>query len=524
MSLSSTSSSDTLQLNWRPIVRSVAVTVLFVLLLDVTWRAVDPFEYYGGWENPDLERKMARAEQAWNEHKRLDVLTLSSSVGRAIDVNQWEDALGGDVICLNGGGPDFRPEVQRFLFEHVYWPRFKPSHVLYAISARDATSRLGRSPERYRAGAFWNQAGARRLIAKLEGSIAARLLAWLEETSSLYRARQHARAAVHHGMPKPQEMLPTFRRDVEIPSPRRIATGPHPKTWMEHPLYREGGAYYWYYISEQESEIDELIALARFCRKRDVKFEVIEVATPPLTMRFFDAPDRDYYGTFRGALKRLEAEGVTVHLTPDEVYFDNSTYQDFEHVNRWGAQLLTDYAYQVVIRNWFPNKTRVASLSAPEQVNLYRSLPNVAQEAKVTRFLPKDSNVQYASSRQVIVSKGKVTLPIEQELAPGNYAIELYAGDGTTTSPEQTGEASLKLRCTLAGAGLPIPTELNQWSHARMSTGYTQYHIVIPTTGTLQLEVENPTDHPLILDSAFLRRKVGAEPEGSVMALDWKTK
>jgi hypothetical protein len=150
-------STKTLYLRPRRLLPALLVTLLILVGVEATFRAYDWFYDYEGWESPGLKQKMDGAEKVFQEHGRLDLVTLSTSIGRVWDVHQWEEATSGALVGYNFGFPDQRPERQYFLFKNYIYPKYKPKYVVYGVSAGDCNSNIhGMHPDRPKTGPFWN--------------------------------------------------------------------------------------------------------------------------------------------------------------------------------------------------------------------------------------------------------------------------------------------------------------------------------------------------------------------------------
>lgn len=508
---------DTLKLPLRAVIPGAIATALFLLLLEIGFRLLSPFNYYGGWENSGLQKKMDGLEQTFREKGRIDVLLLSTSVGRPIDVRQFEEATGGRIVCYNAGHPEQRPERQRFLFEKYYWPRFKPSHILYGVAPPDVNSgSRGMHPDAPQAGPFFEFEMIRRLRAD---SPMSKVRVALEDASALFAARRRIRTTIQLGEIPHQEPDATVGRGVQVPTPRRQPYGPLVRSWTHMAGYGHLNAYKNYWVPEN-GEFGELLKLARLCEAQGVKFVVVEVPTSPYAHTNFDNPTEDYK-KFTGMLDWLTSNGVTVLPMAQQLKLDNTLYEDMEHLNRWGGQVVTNYIYENVITRWFPDLILAPELPQPREVELWRQVSQPPPRGvEVRRLFPENPDAQYSAPRQVLVQQAPVDLPVDEQLPPGSYSFELYAGDGTTTAPEQAGDAVVSLLGEEARTSnsIVLNVPLDKWRNTRLGISYTQYLFNAPTTTTLQLRVSQVAQRPLILDSVYLRRRLSST--GSGFALD----
>ncbi|MGI8905730.1 MAG: hypothetical protein ACR2IE_04480 [Candidatus Sumerlaeaceae bacterium] len=499
----------TLDIRIKRLLPTIVVVALGLLALDFGFRRWQPFDYYGGWGSPNLRDKIEGIEKVKAWRGRVDVLTLSTSVGRPMDVRQWEEACAREISCYNFGFPDQRPERQRFMFEKYFWPKYHPKHVIYGVSPPDVSSgRRGMNPDHPRTGDFWQFSAVRRLAA--QGPMQ-KLRVKLEDVSALFGARHHVRATLQNGeIPfiKPEK---TIGNGVYIPTPRRLLYGPQELAWTYFPGMEIYNTYADYWLPEN-GEFGELLKLAKFCKKHGVQFTVVEIPTSDYAHTQFFRPKEDYT-TFTRALDWLKFKGVDVLPMARELNLDNTYYEDIEHLNRWGAQLITDYVYERVICRWFPDKVLAPVLPQPRQIELWKRVAEGVEGMRVESRYGITKDAQYPSYKQVVVTSSGVSLRIASVTA-GSYSFELYAGDGTTTSPEQTGEARLQLAIQEDTARAPHHVLLNTWVNARLGISYTQYHFTVGTSATLALQVDRVGERPCILDTVFLRRKLSNTGDG----------
>jgi hypothetical protein len=427
-------------------------------------------------------------------------------------VHQWEEATSGTLVAYNFGYPDQRPERQYFLFKKYIFPRYHPKYVVYGLGAGDANSNIhGMHPDHPKTGPFWSY---RNIVALDANSVFEKAASWLEEHSVLYRSRRRARFELQHG---PIAMLPeepTIGGGILAPTVRHQAFGPMELSWGRKPLGLPHNDYHNYWIPDN-GEIGQLVKLNDFCKKNGVELVIVEFPTSPYSHTNFDDPVENY-GRFLNALDYLESKGARVLRMGQDLKLDNTYYEDQAHMNRWGAQAVTDYVYQHVIREWFPDTATAPALPSPQQIIIADVISSSTQMADadssmtaavaVKQLEPATADAQYGAMRQVVVTQPE-DFTLTASLAPGSYSVELYAGDGTTTSPEITGAAKLEL-AAVNGASDTIMQMPLTWINTRLGISYTQAWITVKEPARLELRIVEIGERPVILDTAFIRRRL----------------
>jgi len=483
----------TLHVKFRRFLPALLARAACLLAVELAFRHWQWQYDYDGWESPGLMKKMHDAEAQFAREGSMDLVTLSSSVGRALDLTQWQDAAGNSFTAYNFCYAEQRPERQNFLFQNIIYPRYKPGHVIYALSLIDCNSNVrAMDPRKPRTGPFWQYRNIRSMAAD---SPTEKLLAWLSDYSLLFRARQRFRFSLQTGPIWMIEAEPTIGDGIPLPTIRQQAFGPMPLSWALTPAGQQYNTYRDYWIPD-DGEIGEVIKLGKFCREHGVKFTVVEMPSSPYGHSNWGDQENGYW-KFTNALNYVASKGIPVHPLARDVSFDNTMFEDQEHLNRWGGQLATNYIYEKVIRQWYP-QARPEQLHEATQYEL-AALQGDEPTTSVTAIaaLPATPDAEYAARRQLQVA-GDAIVTVAPELRPGSYTLELYAGDGTTTTPELTGAAKM----TLMGAGVKLPL---RWENTRVGISYTRAEINVTTTGPLQLQIRNSGTQPVILDSSFVR-------------------
>lgn len=521
----------TLYVRFSRLLPTLLVTLGVLLLVEIAFRANNWFYDYDGWESPALQKKMVGADKLFEERGRIDLVTLSTSIGRVWDVNQWEEATSGAITAYNFGYPDQRPERQNFLFQKHIYPRFKPGYVIYGVGAGDCNSnKSGMHPERPKSGAFWSY---RNITALDANSVFEKAEVFFENRSALYKSRRRARFQLQYGELLMLPRQPTISNGVLAPTVRRQPFGPMELSWALTPEGLPYNDFHDYWIPD-DGEIGELLKLHKFCEKHDVELVIVEFPTSPYSYTNFDNPEYDYW-RFLNALDYLESKGATVLRMGQELNLDNTYYEDQAHMNRWGGQVVTDYIYRKVIREWFPDAALAEALPGPVEIALAdvistesttaSTMPTGAGEetllgtaAEIRRAVPATDEAQYAADLQVFVSQ-PVDIELTGTLAAESYAVEVYGGDGSTTTPERTGEAVLHL-VAVDEAGDEIRVLPLEWINTRVGISYTMAHFTMDRPGRLLLRVAEIGPRPVILDSVFIRPRLSALGPDGIVSLD----
>lgn len=502
MSRLSIFSSETLRLDPRKLLPTILLTAVFFALVDTALRFSDPLKTYGGWENPYVEFKIDRARKIRDRHGRIDVMLFSSSIGLQTEVSLWQEACGGDVICYNAAIGGSRPQWSRFLFENVYYPETKPSHVIYCVSPRDVNT-CGTPAAAYRhMGVLWKSFKSRSYLA---ATLKDKFFIALEKASYLFRVRGHIRRYIQQG-PIPQDTLVMTEEDgTNLPTVRALPEKMAVELGKKD-TYRK-------FSMPEDGEIAELIAMNKFCRERGVEFVVVNQQVAPVTFELFDNKQTDYQKYLDG-LKKVEAAGVRVVYMAEELKLTNRHFGDGEHLNRWGGHLVTDYIYRKIVRPWFPEKALVAKL--PEWLEVpFASLLSQTDRHFFTQNRSKIPPTSlYAAPLEAVTYASGGKLPIRAEFPPGDYVVHLYGADERTTRTE--GAPGHKLAWEVEskmGGTREIGFEMSR--RIVQGAALTKMDVSLDVTSSLALAVKQMAGAECVLDSVFFREKIkrGATPE-----------
>lgn len=504
-------STKTLYVRFSRFVPVLVITLSILLMVEVAFRVNNWFYDYEGWESPGLFKKMNEAEKLFDETGRIDLVTMSTSIGRVWDVHQWEEATSGSIVGYNFGYPDQRPERQYFLFKNYVYPNYHPKYVIYGIGAGDTNSNVhGMHPDRPKTGPFWTYRNILALDAK---TVLEKITSFAETHCHMFRSRRRARFELQYGELAMEPAAPTIGHGVLAPTVRRQPFGPMELSWGRTTAGLQINDFHNYWIPD-DGEIGQLLKLHKFCQKHDIKLAIVEFPTSPYSHTNFDDPVENY-GRFLNALDHLEANGAWVLRMGQELKLDNTYYEDQAHMNRWGAQVATDYVYQKVIRKWFPDMATAPALPSPVEVEFSDRVHQGMSEVEVMRLETVRPEAQYAAQLQTIVHRPE-DFVLSSTLAAGSYAVEIYAGDGSTTSPELTGDATMELTA-LNSAGDAIMTMPLDWINTRVGVSYTQAYITVPEESELVLRIKAVGERPVILDSAFVRRRLSDLGDGVIV-------
>jgi hypothetical protein len=241
---------------------------------------------------------------------------------------------------------------------------------------------------------------------------------------------------------------------------------------------------------------------------------VVEFPNSPYAHTNWDNGKSEYW-KFTNALNFIASKGIPVFPMARDLQFDNTLFQDQEHLNRWGSQMVTQYVYDRIVRPWLNDPSMPALLNSPLEfhpADIATSAPGIT----IAHHDPVTPDAQYAADKQVLIQTDSGHPAIVNlttgTLDSGSYAVELFAGDGTTTTPEFTGKAKLTLLATDTAGKTIASMSLDKWILSESGISYTQAYFFLPATATLQLQVVNSDQLPLILDTVFVRRRFSRSP------------
>ncbi len=508
MNPSSTSSSKTLHLSgWRRSLVTLATAVVCFALLDTAVRWADPLRLYGGWENPFVQYKTDFARKMARERGRIDVMVMSSSVGLAVDVGKWQEACGDQVVCYSASMGGQRPAFARLMFENVYYPQTKPTHLIYLLTPRDVNT-FGAPGKGFRYNApLWESHNVRRLTATSAGE---RATLALESASYLYQARRHVRRWVQQGPIPQDEIVITRPNGINEPTVRR--TGDRDLT----PAEKREGTPVSSFTMPDDGESLHLRELAAFCKSRGVEFVIVNQPFAPSGHSGFDNPKKDY-ATYLAGLDKLRAAGVRVVDAAAALDLRNSDFGDTDHPNRWGGYRIADYIFREIVRPWFPDKALVTELPGEAEVPLYRLL-----SADNGGFFLQERNRigpggPYAAPLQVATDRPGGRLAIPCDIPPGRYLMELYGADERTT---RTGKAvkghTLALEIAAVSGGDTSATRTVEFEMSRTNVQGAVLNALpldLETTSRLALALKALAGPECALDTLFLRRVIRSRAE-----------
>lgn len=500
----------TLSLPVRRLFPGLLLTVGLFVGVDSITRSIDPMKLYGGWENPHIQYKYEFAKKLHKKHGRLDVMLISTSIGLQTDVDEWQEATGNQVICYNAAMGGQKPQWAQFMFENVYYPALKPKAVVYCVSPRDVNAGGLPAARWNRNGPFWNSVRARAILAEKPVE---KVMVTFERASYLFSARRHIRRYIQQGPIPEDKIVITEENGVDLPTVRNLAdTPPTAQARLR------AGNHYKDFSMPEDGESAGLLAIANFCKKKGVKFVLLNQPVAPAAYALFNDPQKDYQVYLNG-LERLRKSGVEVLDMAKDLDLGSQHFGDDDHPNRWGAASMASYIYEKVIVKWFPDKTIVDKLPEQLQVNLYDVTSRTNRD-----FFPQDRSrvpphTMYASELQMITRTAGSRIPINTELRPGSYSCDLYSADERTTRTEGAREHELALELLEGDTTKSLPFKLSR--NIVQGAALTRFRFSVENPASLALRVNQLHGTECVLDALFLDRTVqGGDPR---IPIPWDT-
>lgn len=497
MSRLSIFSSDTLHLRVRGLLPTLAIVLLAFVFIDTGVRITDPLKTYGGWENPWLQYKINSLKAMVREHGRVDVMLLSSSIGLETEVAVWQEACGNNVICYNAGMGGGHPQWNRFMFEKVYYPQAKPTHLVYCICPRDVNMHGNPAQNYYHLGPLWESHNVRRLTAT---SFKDKAYLALEEVSFLFRTRRFIRRYLQQG-PIAQDTVEGIQANgTLLPTVRRIGNNPVTEEDRKAP-----DNHYAQFSMPPEGDIAELVALDRFCKEHGVKFVLVNQQVAPRTYGLFDNPKEDYEKYLAG-LRQIEQAGVRVVDMAQEMPLTHREFSDDDHMNRWGGYAAADFLFRKIVRPWFADKALVEDLPKWVEIPLVHLLGQENHD-----FYAQDRSrippaALYSSELQVVTDRVGGALPIKKELPKARYAVDLYGADERTTRTANAPQHKLAWVEKAGGRQREVPFELSR--ETAQGAALTRMTLDINSTSSLDLQMKALAGTECVLDTVFFRERV----------------
>jgi hypothetical protein len=487
---------DTLRTDLKGVAKTLCLAFALLAALDTAMWAWDPFGLRSGWDIPWVKAKIEGARRTCREKGRIDVMLLGSSIGLNIDVGLWEEACGGRRVFWNASVGSQQPDFARQLFERVYYPETRPTHVIYVVSIPALSGPVGDSP-------LYNSVMGRRFAAR---TLRERAVALLERVSYLFRCRQHVRRLIVWGR-QPDETpflhddhgsnFPTVRRLT----PDEVASGKYRGTFHFESPFR----------ALDEGRFGELVRLGNFCRDHGVEFVIASQPMSPNAATFLKSPATEI-ADYKAALQRLRSLGFRVIDMDKAVPVTDRDFSDPVHPNRWGGFRMTDNLYQEVIRPWFPGDALVKRLPESAEAAAYSLAPATETRFYAQNRLLVQQTAELAKSLQIVAPVAGGRIPVDCPIPPGRYLMEVYGTDERTSPTDSEPGHLLSLELTPEG-GARHEQKIAMSRKDVLGATVTRVPVDLAATATLALRVDKVDGPECVLDSLFLRRRCGPDTD-----------
>lgn len=509
----------TLDINVRKVLVSAAVSLVFLCLLDTAVRIWHPVDLYSGWGTPDIEEKMGLIDARVARLGKVDALIMGSSVGRRIDVGQWQSAFGGKVAAINACFHAQRPEIDRLMFEKVLWEKTHPSLLILTLTPFDVNG-FETTTVMKRRGPIWQTGRVRRLTAT---TIPQRLQLLAERLSYVVAVREGLRRDLQKGR---QDFIHYFLDEetaVEYPSVNRTPDDP------KSPFYAKtfSGLFSRFSVPD-DGEVLEIRKLAAFCRQHGVRFVVASQPVAPACEGIYPNMQQ-VETTYTKALEKLKNDGIELLQMQNEISVSNADFGDPLHPNGRGAQKITSYLYEKVVRPMYAAglEESVIPETLPEPVEISPCAGDGASGG--TRIdldaTNKAAEPYFGSDRQLSIEQPGATIPLGQSFAPGTYHVDIYGADsplnkavadkmtangyivyGFDTAALPYPQHEFALTATPL-SGTPISPHFTSSLVLIRRNQFTRCKMSLPTTSSLSLRVDKVGEGSAVIDTVFVRRQ-----------------
>lgn len=492
---------DTLQLgNCRAGLITFASMLGMLVMADTTARMLLPSVDFDGWENPGIQQKVDGARRWASSQGRADVLLLSSSLGQQVDTGLWNEAAGGQVLAYNAAVNGMSPVIADKLFREVYYPRLKPSVLVYCVCPRDVNAMGQQGEVVVNQDRFWRSPRGRQMLASAPGE---RLLSAVEDLSYTFRVRRHVRAYLQKGTIQDETAPLVQEAGSAIPNIGRLEPRLEPVSGklLEH--YRRTSAYRKFSMPE-DGPARGLLELGQFCREMGVKFVLVNFPQPPQGADLYDDYRRDYGLYMEGLGKIASKTGAAFLDAHADLKLPDEDFHDPSHVNRDGGARVAAYLYEQVLQKDFAGRAPDVRFSASSVSRLYQAL-----ESSNAGFFPVDfrktaKRVQFESPVQVAATHAGGVLPLWENVPPGDYIVDLYGADERTTRTRGQQGHLLALETVPIGEGVPqsIRFELSRDEPERALVA--RIPLRLDSVGSIRVRLLELRGAACVLDSAFL--------------------
>jgi hypothetical protein len=461
--------------------------------VDLIWRVWRPLDTADGWFNRNLGSKMEGMLDLAREKGRVDVLLVSTSVTKAVDVEQWELACNNKIVAWNAAVPGLRPHQTFYLIKGLLRPRTGVSHVIQGITPRDITSRGGLQQWSHRKhGHFFDSWKMRRAAAETGKE---RLKTSLVSLSSLAQDRRVIRAWIQGGLAVTDELWYSTNRGMAPPGLMRL-----PDVFPENYLswikqVPDLNAVHQFHVPE-DGEFGMILELNRYCRENGMEHVVVSYPWSQGGHVVYDNPAEDH-ARYLAVLDNLRARGVPVYDLDSTLKLPNSMFEDAWHDNRWGGEESSSWMYRHIIRKWFPDRATAPDIPRSRAVHLDQAAPTGTCRPEYLRIPVSDPlQERYEGDRQTRLPAG-CGLVLQEEAGPGLWTVDVYGGD-LSRPKEDTIGGHVGLD---AGKGVVDRSRNHGWGRTLQHHAYARLRVRLESTATLTLKAEEGS---ALLDTAFL--------------------
>lgn len=316
--------------------RRVALALLGVLgcvaAVDLSLRALAPFELHRDWEHPLIAAK----EQLYEKFARsgVDVLLVGSSLSMNLDAKRLSELSGRRVF--NGSVAGLTAAGIAAVVETAYTPIQTPKLVIYPLSMRDI--RGGRA---FQMPPF----SSHKMRAVRAPNWQSKIEIAAENASYLFRIRRQLRHS-----------LVSDEHEERIAALDEYGTRGHARHQLPQRLRNRAYArkYFNKLLQEQEASQDtdnakELVRMIQANRKNGVHTVLVNMTLSPAALK---GKQRKRYAKY---LKQLEAvakrEGVPLYDALDDLKLSNEYFNDYVHVGAKGDKKVEDYLVRIIRRH-----------------------------------------------------------------------------------------------------------------------------------------------------------------------------
>jgi hypothetical protein len=497
MSRSFISSSKVMRVRWPVLIRLALVTLALLLAADLIWRFWRPVHTANGWLNRNLAGKMDGMIAKAGKSGKLDVVVLSTSVGKGVDVDRWELASGGELNCWNGAVPGLRPQQIYFLLRGVLLPKVEIKNIVHLVTPQDLSIRGGLQVWEHRKhGQFFDswrmRAAAAETPTERIKSLVLSMSAFSQDRSAFRGALQGLNAVSDEEWYRtPGGMAP--------PSLQRLPN-PVPKNYLGWIRAVPGANAVHEYKVAVDGELRMVREIAALCREKGVSYTVVSYPWSPWGRGLYSNRAAEE-AEFHAALDGLRREGITVLDADRDLNLDDSHFEDAWHDNRWGSESTTAYLYEKVVRPAYPNPSWPQTIEPGTTVKLNecQPAPPVFTPAHVELPQLPRMEARHEATMLTRLEPGQ-GLILNPEAAPGTWVVDVYGAhwDKESVASGKHSSGSVGLEPTIGPESSMAP---GGWGLTLQRQTFVRLRTQLTTTGPLVLRTELA---PVLLDSAFV--------------------